>query len=116
MTSESKPYELGAIEPIAPAPDADESEDQRDRADRIGLAAAAATNSTPAVGVAAEQMDDQPPETSSDAGPSSGAPTGDGGADSDDEKGLSRAEAGPRGRPRLRGAARSGRRTAGSGA
>ena len=93
MTRESKPYDLGAIEPIAPAPDAEEAEEQRDRVDRIGLAAAVTAGSTPAVGVAAEQMDDQPPETSSNVETSSGAPAGDGDrgpADADDEGPQSR--------------------------
>ena len=69
MTSERKPYDLKSIEPLAPPPDADEAEEQRDRADRVGFAAAAAAGSTPAVGIAAERMDEEPPTASTEAGP-----------------------------------------------
>ncbi len=60
MTDEKKPYDLRSIDPIAPAPEGDEADEPRDRADRVGFAAAAAAGSTPAVGVAAERMDEQP--------------------------------------------------------
>jgi hypothetical protein len=60
MTDEQKRYALRAIDPIAPAPDADEVEEQQDRADRVGFVATAAAGSTPAVGIAAERMNDEP--------------------------------------------------------
>ena len=53
MTSEKKPYNLSEIEPLAPAPDADDEETMSKAADRVGLTAAAALGSTPAVGVTA---------------------------------------------------------------
>ncbi len=62
MTDDRKPYDLKSIEPIAPPPEVDEAEEQRDRADRVGFAAAAAAGSTPAVGVAAERMDEELPD------------------------------------------------------
>ncbi len=60
MTDEKEPYDLRSIDPIAPAPEVDEADEQWDRADRVGFAAAAAAGSTPAVGVAAERMDEEP--------------------------------------------------------
>jgi hypothetical protein len=66
MNREQKPYDLRSIEPIAPALDADDVADQQDRVDRVGFAASAAAGSTPAVGVAAERMDEVPPEASED--------------------------------------------------
>ena len=75
MTNDRKPYDLKSIEPLAPAPDADEADEQRDRADRVGFAAAAAAGSTPAVGIAAERMDEEPPDSTSE--PTSGQLAGD---------------------------------------
>ena len=69
MTSEKKPYDLKSIEPLAPPPEVDEAEEQRDRADRVGFAAAAAAGSTPAVGIAAERMDEELPASSSETPP-----------------------------------------------
>jgi hypothetical protein len=62
MTAEKRP-DLASIEPIAPLPE-ENAEEQRERADRVGFAAAATAGSTPAVGVAAEEMDEAPPEAS----------------------------------------------------
>lgn len=70
MTKDEKRYELASIEPIAPAPDADEGPLQLDRVDRVGFAAAAAAGTPPAVGVAAERVDEPVPETPTEpAGP-----------------------------------------------
>ena len=60
MTSESR--DLGSIEPLRPAPDADEVERQEDHAEQVGMVAAAAAGSTPAVGVAAEDVGETPPD------------------------------------------------------
>jgi hypothetical protein len=60
MTDERPRTRLADIEAIAPAPDADDAEELAHEADRAGMAAAATLGSTPAVGVAAEEMDDPP--------------------------------------------------------
>jgi hypothetical protein len=66
MTDEHQGYDLRAIDPIAPAPESDEAEEQQQRADRVGFVASAAAGSPPAVGVAAERIDEAP--ESSDEG------------------------------------------------
>lgn len=57
MTTNDKPSNLKSIEPIAPPPEEEAAAEQGERADRIGLNAAAALGSTPAVGVTAERSD-----------------------------------------------------------
>jgi hypothetical protein len=48
-------YNLAEIEPIGPVLDAEEEDVQEHKANQVGLAAAEAVGSTPAVGVLAEE-------------------------------------------------------------
>ena len=66
MTSEKR-YDLSSVEPLKPAPEDDEIERQEEHSERVGMVAAAAAGSTPAVGVAAEQVGETPPKSNEEA-------------------------------------------------
>ena len=66
MTEQRSKPDLSTIEPLAPPADAGEPvEEPIAQADRVGRATAELFGSAPAVGVAAETLDDDPPAESS---------------------------------------------------
>jgi hypothetical protein len=66
MTDSPKRVDLRDVEPLRPVDDDEPKIDSIDDVDRIGLASAAELASTPAVGVTAVRLNEEPPSSEDD--------------------------------------------------